>query len=876
MSTITSATITANRTAERVEYRLYFDGFHQTADGLYRGTFPARGEGVFGRPAFLRGFCGISGNSYTIPELTIEPTTNVLKGSTRATLALFDKDTDHLLNIVFQNAQIPATPDPITIAEILAYQTPTAPVTPSAPTASYVTDHISVTFTLTSGATGGKLYRSVNGGAFNFLSNVTTSPYSDSDLLDETDYAYKVSATNTAGESAESVASNTVTTPLAPLTLSEIPGAQLWLKSESLTGTDGDAIASWADSSGNANNAAQGTTANKPTLKTSVVNSKNVARFDGVNDYLSYTGISARTIAFVYKHGRNVANYGPVVSDTSSVVLQADIGIDLTHNPTSFDSGVADAKIASANLFMNGRQIDRINLPKAVAGWSVYIFELSATDTVTTIANNLGAYFMNGDVAEVIVSNTTWTSDQKTNVMDKLMSKYAINKDRSEIVVVGDSISCSGAKGRGGDSNQTVWPIAMLPQFAAMGFGEFDLFNTALSGQSLELMDSRSNSAVAGGGGVRLYHGTRDRKIAIIFGGANDLLDITSGTDLFNRVKAVADTFKAAGYITCVCTVIRRNEYSDSAINDKRLAGNQLMRDSMSGTPIADILADLCSSSIMDDWSFGYIGPFFDDTTHPNGAGELIIADIITQAIADYYSLTVPARSNAITLDFDADDVTGSEGDAISLWPGVGSLPDAVPTAASGTHGPLLHVAALNGHNAIEFNQVTALTYQRRLCIPDVVKIQTVAAIVKLNNPAADSGAFPGVLGNMTMTADNNGDKLTFNNGTTLACYGVREAIFNDHTFLSFFRNGVGIARESGSPHGYDCDPVDEWMILIALLPTQKEEDSTLGSESDSDAGVLNGHIARLRCYEGICSVDELNDLLTDWGTWSGITTTPI
>jgi hypothetical protein len=651
----------------------------------------------------------------------------------------------------------------------------------------------------------------------------------------------------------------------------------LWLKSESLTGSDGSTIASWADSSGNSNDATQSTTANKPITKTAQANGHPVARFDGVNDSLAFTAIStARTIIFVYKQGRSVTSYAPPVSDTSDNTLQADIGIDLTHNSTTFDSGVSDARITGAALYMNGRLIDKINLPKAVAGYSVYLIEVTASITVSTIANNLDAYHLNGDIAEVIVSDTTFSSGQKTTAMAKLMDKYGINQNRPEIVVVGDSISCSGAKGRGGDSNQTVWPIAMLPQFAAMGFGDFDLFNTALSGESLELMDSRSNSAVAGGGGVRLYHSSRSRKIAIIFGGANDLLDITSGTDLFNRVKAVADTFKAAGYTTCVCTVIRRNEYSDSAINDKRLAGNQLMRDSMTGTPIADILADLCSSSILDDWSFGYIGPFFDDTTHPNGAGELIIADIITQAIADYYSLTVPARSNAITLDFNADDITGVEGDAVSTWPGVGSLPDAVPTSAAGTHSPILHTGAINGHKAVEFNQVTSLTYQRRLVIPDVVKMQTVCAMIKLNGATADSGVFPGVLGNFTMTADNNGDKMTFNNGTTLVCYGVREAIFNDHTYLSLFRDGVGIARASGSPHGYDVDPVNVWMILIALLPTQKEEDSTLGCEADADSGVLNGHIARLRTYEGICSVDELNDLLDDWGTWGAITTTPI
>jgi hypothetical protein len=108
--------------------------------------------------------------------------------------------------------------------EILTQVTPVPviPATPSAPVATYVTDHISVAFTLPTGATGGKLYRKVGAGSYAFLSNVTTSPYSDSAITDETDYTYKLSATNTAGESAQSAASNTVTTPMAPLTLSDL------------------------------------------------------------------------------------------------------------------------------------------------------------------------------------------------------------------------------------------------------------------------------------------------------------------------------------------------------------------------------------------------------------------------------------------------------------------------------------------------------------------------------------------------------------------------------------------------------------------------------------------------------------------------------
>jgi hypothetical protein len=82
--------------------------------------------------------------------------------------------------------------------------------TPDAPVASFVTDHLSVAFTLPAGATSGNLYKSTAGGPFVFLANVTTSPYSDTSFTTETDYAYKLSAVISGVESGLSGVSNTV------------------------------------------------------------------------------------------------------------------------------------------------------------------------------------------------------------------------------------------------------------------------------------------------------------------------------------------------------------------------------------------------------------------------------------------------------------------------------------------------------------------------------------------------------------------------------------------------------------------------------------------------------------------------------------------
>jgi hypothetical protein len=63
----------------------------------------------------------------------------------------------------------------------------------------------------------------------------------------------------------------------------------LWWKPESLTGlNDNDPIAAWTDSSGNSNHGTASGSA-RPTFKGGAANGWPVARFDGVDDYMSFT-----------------------------------------------------------------------------------------------------------------------------------------------------------------------------------------------------------------------------------------------------------------------------------------------------------------------------------------------------------------------------------------------------------------------------------------------------------------------------------------------------------------------------------------------------------------------------------------------------------
>ena len=114
-----------------------------------------------------------------------------------------------------------------------------------------------------------------------------------------------------------------------------------WYKADSISGSDGDPVSSWSDSSGNGNDLAQGTSARQPTLQTEELNSLSVVRFDGVNDIISDADIADLDVGtgdiwmasvfkstdnsaaqFIFEKGGN--QFGLVT--TSAGILQARMG----------------------------------------------------------------------------------------------------------------------------------------------------------------------------------------------------------------------------------------------------------------------------------------------------------------------------------------------------------------------------------------------------------------------------------------------------------------------------------------------------------------------------------------------------------------------
>lgn len=67
---------------------------------------------------------------------------------------------------------------------------------------------------------------------------------------------------------------------------SQIAGLKGWWKADALALSDGTAVSSWTDSSGNTNTMAQASGTSQPLLKTNILNGLSVVRFDGTDDFM--------------------------------------------------------------------------------------------------------------------------------------------------------------------------------------------------------------------------------------------------------------------------------------------------------------------------------------------------------------------------------------------------------------------------------------------------------------------------------------------------------------------------------------------------------------------------------------------------------------
>ncbi len=220
----------------------------------------------------------------------------------------------------------------------------------------------------------------------------------------------------------------------------QLTGLVAWLKADALGLSDGDAVASWTDSSGNSNTPTQGTAANKPTFTASVLNGKPVIRFDG-NDGLTMPtegnfDLATSTIFAIFK--RNSGTSGTVMGKSTTGFVNAQrrkLQIATTSSGINYNSGSDSQAVgitavptnwnlyaikttgdSDHSIYLNGVQTDS----------ALALGDSSTNNAAMIIGSNfsVGTEAFNGDIAEIIVYNRALGALEMIGIQNYLANKY--------------------------------------------------------------------------------------------------------------------------------------------------------------------------------------------------------------------------------------------------------------------------------------------------------------------------------------------------------------------------------------------------------------------------------------------------------------------
>ena len=220
-----------------------------------------------------------------------------------------------------------------------------------------------------------------------------------------------------------------------------------WWKADSLVLSDGDAVASWSDSSGNGHTATQSTGANKPTYKASSLNGKPTVYFDN-NDQLDFSSAICTGACTVFVVARSIAIQGSddrpilgVQSSSNDYKLVCDIG----GNAPFTVSGVHSSNFRTTLW-------SQLNVTKAGSGATTVNYRLNrasfgsgtSSGSTSTGCNRIGGSTGNtgwhGQISEIIVYSVVLSAGDITTVETYLETKYAASNTR-QLHLEGDAIT---------------------------------------------------------------------------------------------------------------------------------------------------------------------------------------------------------------------------------------------------------------------------------------------------------------------------------------------------------------------------------------------------------------------------------------------------
>ncbi|WP_420318828.1 T9SS type A sorting domain-containing protein [Ekhidna sp.] len=218
----------------------------------------------------------------------------------------------------------------------------------------------------------------------------------------------------------------------------------LWLDPDKGVTTSGTNVTDWADQSDSGINAAQATSNDQPTYKTSAINSHAVLEFDGTDDYLDLGDVLdfvPGTDAFSFFAIFNTLDNGTILSRANDgtaanrqyqfITTGGDYSQIIGGTQSTGTTPVVDDAWTIVGTMINTANLDTyLNGAIEINNGGVGI--ASETTNVLIGARTGGAgYIYGGDIAEILMFDAELTVSQRRDVETYLALKYALTLDIS-------------------------------------------------------------------------------------------------------------------------------------------------------------------------------------------------------------------------------------------------------------------------------------------------------------------------------------------------------------------------------------------------------------------------------------------------------------
>jgi PKD repeat protein len=229
--------------------------------------------------------------------------------------------------------------------------------------------------------------------------------------------------------------------------LPDYPNLKLWLLADSVNKDVDNTVFNWLDASGNNNDVFQTDELSQPLLVNNGLNNRSVIRFDGIDDYFTGGDIcdisdTGATFFIVGMSNTNNASYlAKALSggggkrygvyyfgSTFNFLFNSNNNYDISFSHTNGNYEIITTSVDFVNtinqVYINGEFKQNRTISSFNNMDSNFDFLIGAYNNSTGTIPPASGFFLNGDIAEIIIYDKPLTSDQRIRIEHYLFAKY--------------------------------------------------------------------------------------------------------------------------------------------------------------------------------------------------------------------------------------------------------------------------------------------------------------------------------------------------------------------------------------------------------------------------------------------------------------------